>query len=82
MKRQREHERPVAMLVREDERLTSPTAVSSYLTSARKVLVPNRSEHVGAARANIAAHEAERGLGHELPGEVRLMDEDVVGKGK
>ena len=48
------------MPIPEDERLTAPTVLSSQLPSARRVLDPNRDERVAAARANVAAQEADR----------------------
>lgn len=59
-RRQREHERLVAMPIREDERLTSPTILTSQLPSRIQITDPDRSERVAHGRANAAAHEARR----------------------
>lgn len=59
-KRQREHERLIAMPMREDERLTAPTILSNQLPSAAALSDPHRTARVAASRANVAAHEAAR----------------------
>jgi len=46
--------------MREDERLTAPSILSSQLPSASRLLDRNRSARIAAARANVAAHEAAR----------------------
>lgn len=50
----------MAMPMREDERLTAPSILSSQLPSTRRLLDPNRAARIAAARANMAAHEAAR----------------------
>ena len=46
--------------MREDERLTSPTNLSSQLPSNIRVTDPDRSARIARGRANFAAHEARR----------------------
>lgn len=60
LSKQREHQRLVAMPMREDERLTAPSILSSQLPSAVRNLDPDRAARVAAARANVAAHEGAR----------------------
>lgn len=48
------------MPMREDERLTAPTILSSQLPSSNHALDPNRDARVAAMKANVVAKEAGR----------------------